>query len=1112
MTQQYRMERRGMRFWMLMVAVSVVVATISPWSGIISTGSGFSSSPAVFGERVDVLARTDTPDVGDISTSRNLAESFTEQVQFDNYSLIIKGQRVFLHSGEFHTFRLPVPSLWPDILQKFKAAGLNGVSVYVHMGVINPSRGIVDFDGWRALQPLYDAAKEAGIWVVLRPVTIYINAETSAGGLPHWTTTEIAGNLRSNDSDWRAAWQEYIQGIIENTRDNQITAGGPVIGIQIDLNDPPDNEYNQEDGAEYFAELEAAYRDPNSGIVVPLTYNDPGMGRNFINGTGAVDLYGLDSYPQGFDCSHPDVWRPVTLNYHQYHAEVNPSQPWYFPEFQGGTFDNWGRNAPGYERCRELTGADFQSVFDLQLWASNAKLINYYMTYGGTSWGGMPWHCKYPSFYKLYLSFERRHTQITESRMLTTKFSELKAQSIFLRSSPEFYKTDWIGDTSTGLSEGAVISVNGTPPAFVTLLRNPDSGAGFWIVRQNDSTSTEISTFRLNVTTADGTSLEISDLTPITLSGRRSKVIVTDYKFGNNSRALYSTAQAFFAGVIDSRDVLLLHGDSREEHVAAIKFTGTPNPFMTPPPNVMFSTSNTANNETIVSFLEGVQGLITVYDSDTQLILYADSKTVNTFWSPLIAAASTDSDPFANFWSFGTNQSILVGGPYLVRSAAISDGQLDLRGDLNISEGAGGVMLSVIAPKSVNSISWNGQQVSLTTTSSNSTSILTATIPHAVSGEVTGIAIPELGEWKFADSLPEIQSGFDDSSWLVANHTTTNIPPMLYGDGRVLYPCDYGFCENIVLYRGHFNGTTDTKSVNLSINGGEAFAASVWLNDVFVNTTFGNSTIGLPDIIETDQVYTFPEGALLEGEDNVITVIQDNMGFDEAEGKCRPSVPLKLNSNSMKTPRGVRGFKLNDGNITTWKVQGKIGGYTNFPDKTRGVLNEGGTFGERKGWHLPGFDTSSWETRNLSTGLPNGLAGVGFFVTTFDLNIPSGNDVMLSFNFQEEFGQPYRAYLFVNGWMMGKRIGNIGPQAKFPVHQGILDYSGTKYDPVLTLLTADMLTMSLLTHSTVAVALWAELPDVAVTPQLSLTLDGIFEGGVDEVVVNNPSWSPEGRD
>jgi len=64
--------------------------------------------------------------------------------------------------------------------------------------------------------------------------------------------------------------------------------------------------------------------------------------------------------------------------------------------------------------------------------------------------------------------------------------------------------------------------------------------------------------------------------------------------------------------------------------------------------------------------------------------------------------------------------------------------------------------------------------------------------------------------------------------------------------------------------------------------------------------------------------------------------------------------------------------------------------------------------------------------RDLSAGLPADSAGVGFFVTTFKLNLLAGLDVMLSFDFEEPFGQPYRALLFVNGWMMGKRVGNLG--------------------------------------------------------------------------------------
>lgn len=92
----------------------------------------------------------------------------------------------------------------------------------------------------------------------------------------------------------------------------------------------------------------------------------------------------------------------------------------------------------------------------------------------------------------------------------------------------------------------------------------------------------------------------------------------------------------------------------------------------------------------------------------------------------------------------------------------------------------------------------------------------------------------------------------------------------------------------------------------------------------------------------------------------------------------------------------------------------------------RGVLNEGGLYGERAGWHLPGYSTEGWIERDLSSGLPDQNAGIGFFSTTFDLNFETGLDVMVSFEFEEEMGQPYRCLLFVNGWMMGKRIANLG--------------------------------------------------------------------------------------
>lgn len=46
----------------------------------------------------------------------------------------------------------------------------------------------------------------------------------------------------------------------------------------------------------------------------------------------------------------------------------------------GGSFDPWG--GPGYDACEVLTGPDFQDVFYKQNWASNAKLMSFYMLYG----------------------------------------------------------------------------------------------------------------------------------------------------------------------------------------------------------------------------------------------------------------------------------------------------------------------------------------------------------------------------------------------------------------------------------------------------------------------------------------------------------------------------------------------------------------------------------------------------------------------------------------------------------------------------------------------------------------------------------------------------------
>ena len=99
-----------------------------------------------------------------------------------------------------------------------------------------------------------------------------------------------------------------------------------------------------------------------------------------------------------------------------------------------------------------------------------------------------------------------------------------------------------------------------------------------------------------------------------------------------------------------------------------------------------------------------------------------------------------------------------------------------------------------------------------------------------------------------------------------------------------------------------------------------------------------------------------------------------------------------------------------------------------FVDRSRGLLNEGGLYAERQGWHLPDYNATSWTTRAISEGLPHGSAGIGFFRTEFVLKIPDGYDVPMEFVFDDarDGDSAYRALIFINGWMMGKRVANLG--------------------------------------------------------------------------------------
>lgn len=282
--------------------------------------------------------------------------------------------------------------MYLDLFQKIKALGYNGVSFYVDWALLEGKPGEYREEGVFDLQPFFDAAKEAGIYLLARPGP-YINAESSGGGFPGWIQ-RVNGTLRTRAPDFLAATDNYMKNVGKKIASAQITNGGPIILVQ------PENEYTQATSAikpfpdpEYFQYVEDQLRD--AGIVVPLISNDAspkGYNAPIESAPGypaVVDIYGHDGYPLGFDCANPTVWPNGALptNWHDLHLKQSPNTPYSIVEFQAGSFDPWG--GPGFDKCNVLVNAEFERVFYKNLYSFGVTILNLYMTYGGTNWGNL---------------------------------------------------------------------------------------------------------------------------------------------------------------------------------------------------------------------------------------------------------------------------------------------------------------------------------------------------------------------------------------------------------------------------------------------------------------------------------------------------------------------------------------------------------------------------------------------------------------------------------------------------------------------------------------------------------------------------------------------------
>jgi beta-galactosidase len=724
-------------------------------------------------------------------------------VDFDSYSFLIDGQRTYLWSGEFHPFRLPSPELWKDIFQKMKAAGFNTTSIYFFWGYHSPREGEYDFSGIRDMDRVLDAARDAGIYVIARPGP-YINAEVDSGGFPLWFTTK---NLRNRSADpeylrYADEWLTQIDRII--ARHQWVDGRGTVIAYQVE------NEYytGSDDGRAYMEHLESKAR--ADGISVPLVGNHDGT---FLDGRGAVAVSGWDYYPQGFDCSNPAIWKPAPDM-----SRIRAAgQPLFTAEFQGGAFDPWG--GPGYGKCAELINDRFANVFYKENIAAGATAQNFYMLFGGTSWG-------WQAIPQNYTSYDYG-AAITEARQFDPKYYEDKRIGYFVTSTAPLLKTE--ASASAQIDDPSVIDIARS---------NPDTGDQFHLIRHGDTTSAAAAAVHLSLIVG-GARISVPQRsgTALTLSGRESKLIVANYTFGEQ-KLLYSTSELMTSATIGGRDIIVLYGVRDSAGETALRINGGRDV------RVLEGAADVGQTSTDLRLNyvhAGFTRVLVTGGARPLLVLIADRKATERIWRQ-----ETSKGP------------MLVIGSHVLRTAAIHGSSLVLTGDGD-DDGAA----EIFAP-SIASVTWNGAALQMRHEQDGGIGVsLPTPLP---------VSLPKLDSWRRRDGAPEIARDFDDRAWRAAdvprsNSITTPISnPVLLAD-------DYGFHSGNTWYRGHFAGDGRAVPTGLKLrvqSGGAAGAFTLWLNGHFLGSVQRNE----------EAAFSFPE-KLIERGDNAVSILTVNMGHEE---------------------------------------------------------------------------------------------------------------------------------------------------------------------------------------------------------------------------------------
>ncbi|KAI2470916.1 glycoside hydrolase family 35 protein [Annulohypoxylon bovei var. microspora] len=296
------------------------------------------------------------------TTQSAAAPAFT----YDRSSFLLNGEPHVIIGGQMDPQRIP-PAYWRDRLVKARAMGLNTIFSYVYWNLLEPSQG-----QWTSTEESNDVAQffriaqEEDLNVVLRPGP-YICGEREWGGFPAWLSQVPGMTVRSSDSAFMQAAENYLKKLAGDLAELQVTRGGPLIMVQVE------NEYGSY-GVDHNYTL--ALRDIlKQNFEVPLYTNDGGVDWTLAGGEVPGVLAEIDGDPRsGFAARDRYITDPTELG------------PLLDGEYYTFAPDFWGSaNAHNTAVGNPSQIQQFVSDLDLVLGANNS--ISLYMFHGGSNFG-----------------------------------------------------------------------------------------------------------------------------------------------------------------------------------------------------------------------------------------------------------------------------------------------------------------------------------------------------------------------------------------------------------------------------------------------------------------------------------------------------------------------------------------------------------------------------------------------------------------------------------------------------------------------------------------------------------------------------------------------------